>query len=676
MANDLFRDVDSMADIIEEDSSDMYPKRKTLAERELEMELLKDSEEIEKEELAQNKAKKDLARDINLVACGQDHEMATVLRTHNKVNTKETREQVKELCKDFKTKEGLKPHNRENFYAYLKTNKEFKKIEDNQKGETMEPVKKKKYISSEKKVDEPVVVKKTEETSNKVQESSEKKKSKKEETPKIEIIEEDEKNNWALIAASALVIVAIIVALYFAFSAVKPTEESNTILALVNGEPIYNSMVDFREKTLQNMGVPFVDRTDLLNQIIDERILLQDADKKGIKVSTKEAEEQLDESLKSRGLALEDFKVNLEENAISYEETIKFYKESILINLYINDTILPKIDTMDDTLMNYYEDNKALFTIPKAVTVKHLLIMFSNQTENETFEEATLLHKEILKNPEIFCDLVKVNTDDIASKDTCGEYTFTEQDPLVPEFLEAGFRLKPGQSEIVKTQFGYHIILKVKDIPPKVQNFSEVKEQIKAVIQQQNLLSKYNERVEELKTDATIEIYSENTDEEIVQKPTINITEPVVELDNETEVTNSEKDAEVDYEISEGTEEEVKEPVEEVNKTPEVVEADSVQNPDSQTADNAETKQKEIVTCINEKADMYTVYWSPDNNKQLDVFGNYKDLIEVKECDKDKANYDSTCASKKLNIYPSWEIAGEIFGGVQSLTKLQLLTGC
>jgi len=76
------------------------------------------------------KTKKSTSRDANLVACKQDHEMATILKYFNKVNSKENREILKKLCKQYKSLKSQKPHNREGFYKYIKKLAEFRKIKN------------------------------------------------------------------------------------------------------------------------------------------------------------------------------------------------------------------------------------------------------------------------------------------------------------------------------------------------------------------------------------------------------------------------------------------------------------------------------------------------------------------------------------------------------------------
>ncbi len=106
----------------------------------MEKEAKETSKQEKKKSVSTKKAKKTIkkekktttknsSKDANLVACNQEHEMATILKNFNKVNSKENREVMKKLCKQFKLLESKKPHNRDNFYKYIKTLAEFKTLE-------------------------------------------------------------------------------------------------------------------------------------------------------------------------------------------------------------------------------------------------------------------------------------------------------------------------------------------------------------------------------------------------------------------------------------------------------------------------------------------------------------------------------------------------------------------
>jgi len=112
----------------------------------------------------------------------------------------------------------------------------------------------------------------------------------------------------------------------------------------------------------------------------------------------------------------------------------------------------------------------------KQVKASHILICYdglSNCAESRTQEEAQALVASLKEQatPENFGELATENSDDPGSKESGGSLGWFNEGVMVPEFNDAAFSLKDGEiSEVIETQFGYHIIYKAEErITPKVQ---------------------------------------------------------------------------------------------------------------------------------------------------------------------------------------------------------------
>src|SRR5207248_9897523 len=119
--------------------------------------------------------------------------------------------------------------------------------------------------------------------------------------------------------------------------------------------------------------------------------------------------------------------------------------------------------------------------------------------------QKTAKHKQlegILKRAregEDFAKLAKEYSEDVVSKEKGGEYTFP-RGQMVPEFEAAAFSLNTNQiSDIVTTQFGYHIIKLSEKIPAKKMEFAKVAPDIKEGLKQQAMQKLIPDYMDKLK---------------------------------------------------------------------------------------------------------------------------------------------------------------------------------
>ena len=177
------------------------------------------------------------------------------------------------------------------------------------------------------------------------------------------------------------------------------------------------------------------------------------------------------------------------------------------------------INVTDDDAKKFYDDpaNISMFEQPEMVRASHILLMTSDPETHQPLsdEKKTAKHKlmeDILKQARAgtnFADLAKKYSEDPGSKDKGGEYTFP-RGQMVKEFEETAFSLKPGEiSDIIETQFGYHIIKLSEKIPAKKVDFSKVKDALKEHLSQTAMQKQFREYTMKLEKDANVQILSD-----------------------------------------------------------------------------------------------------------------------------------------------------------------------
>jgi peptidyl-prolyl cis-trans isomerase D len=133
----------------------------------------------------------------------------------------------------------------------------------------------------------------------------------------------------------------------------------------------------------------------------------------------------------------------------------------------------------DTDLRRLYSQNMDSFRTPERVKVRHILLKTDGKPASEEPKikaKAEDLLKQIRGGAD-FAALAKKNSEDPGSAANGGEYpSFMARGQAVPEFEKAAFALKPGQtSDLVKTQYGYHIIQVLQHEDARLRPFEEAK---------------------------------------------------------------------------------------------------------------------------------------------------------------------------------------------------------
>src|SRR5258708_38213520 len=136
----------------------------------------------------------------------------------------------------------------------------------------------------------------------------------------------------------------------------------------------------------------------------------------------------------------------------------------------------------DDELKLQYQQNIQQYQLPNRVHVEHILLMTVGKTDAEA-EEIRQKAEDVLKQATKgakFEDLAKKYSEDPGTKDKGGDLGWITQGQTVPEFEKTAFGLDKGKiSDLVKTQYGFHIIKVLDKETAHTKSFEEVKDSIK-----------------------------------------------------------------------------------------------------------------------------------------------------------------------------------------------------
>jgi peptidyl-prolyl cis-trans isomerase D len=144
----------------------------------------------------------------------------------------------------------------------------------------------------------------------------------------------------------------------------------------------------------------------------------------------------------------------------------------------------PKVS--DDAIQKYYAAHQKDYQVPDQVKVRHILIKEAAGADAKTDAETKAKAEDVLKQVKAggnFAELAAKYSDDPGSKGQGGELGFIQHGLTVPAFDKAAFALNPGQtSDLVKTEYGYHIIQSEEKQTAHTKPLAEVRPQIEETL--------------------------------------------------------------------------------------------------------------------------------------------------------------------------------------------------
>jgi peptidyl-prolyl cis-trans isomerase D len=144
---------------------------------------------------------------------------------------------------------------------------------------------------------------------------------------------------------------------------------------------------------------------------------------------------------------------------------------------------IPQISQQD--VQQYFTQHQAEYAVPEQARSRHILIKVAAGDDDLADAAAKAKAEGLLKQIQggvDFAGLAAKNSDDPGSKDKGGEVGFARRGMMVPEFDNAIFSQKIGETKIVKSQFGYHVVQVEERQAAHSQSISEVQPTIQMTL--------------------------------------------------------------------------------------------------------------------------------------------------------------------------------------------------
>lgn len=250
------------------------------------------------------------------------------------------------------------------------------------------------------------------------------------------------------------------------------------------------------------------------NQLVIEQLLDKEARQAGIQVTEEQLLADMAKQLAAEQppLTVEQYKKMIEEQGIDFEAWKEYYLRNMTYTKFLESKVGDSVKVTEEDAQKYYDENPDDFKTPEQVHASHILIAPQatdpntdpNQAKAQARERAATLLKQVKEGAD-FATLAKENSADTQSAVRGGDIGLFTRGQMVPPFEEAAFTLKVGEiSELVETQFGYHIIKVAEHKDPNTVTFASAKDRIMEGLKAQKMQQAFGSYIESLQQKASI----------------------------------------------------------------------------------------------------------------------------------------------------------------------------
>jgi peptidyl-prolyl cis-trans isomerase D len=162
------------------------------------------------------------------------------------------------------------------------------------------------------------------------------------------------------------------------------------------------------------------------------------------------------------------------------------------------DNIAQQINISDADAQKYYQDNQKEFTTEEQRRASHILVSVAkganDAAKKAAKDKAEKLLADVRKNPADFAKIAKENSDDPGSAEKGGDLDYFAHGLMMKPFQDAVDKMKVGDiSDLVQSDYGYHIITLTGIKPAEVKPFDTVKADIVAALKKKQAGAKFTE---------------------------------------------------------------------------------------------------------------------------------------------------------------------------------------
>lgn len=270
-------------------------------------------------------------------------------------------------------------------------------------------------------------------------------------------------------------------------------------LIKINGQDIFKEefLAEFEKSLQKDQPLSSIEREELqrsfLVQLIDRELIHGEARRLGITVTDADVEAALQGYLED--YADGSFEAMLKERGLTIQAWRNELKEGLIMEKLLEEAVYSRIEISDMEVVSYYESHRKEFERPAQVRARQIVV-----ADEEEGKEIL----ELLRGGRSFSEVAAEYSLSPDSQNG-GDLGFFGRGEMPPEFDEVVFKLPVNRlSDLVKTEYGYHIFMVEEKRRASRLKKKEAKEEIRAILESQKKEEVYLGWLQEMRAKAEI----------------------------------------------------------------------------------------------------------------------------------------------------------------------------
>jgi peptidyl-prolyl cis-trans isomerase SurA len=248
----------------------------------------------------------------------------------------------------------------------------------------------------------------------------------------------------------------------------------------------------------------------VLERVIEEKLIEQEARKSGIKVTSKEIEVAVEEVKQKNKINQEGLEKALAAEGLTLEAFKKDLEKRILRTKFVHSAVKVEQKPGEKELIEFFQNNVNQYRVNESYRPAHILFLILREATPEQIRGIRKKSQKVLEKIKEGADFAKMAmeySEDTSSRKEGGDLGYFKKGELLPALEREAMKLQVGEvSDLIRTEVGFHILKLLDRKGGEPPPFEEIKEKVQVDYYEKELEKAYQQFLSKLKEKSIIEI--------------------------------------------------------------------------------------------------------------------------------------------------------------------------